>query len=86
MTRDFLIHQMVPFGILMEYILIEKVLISMVDITMIIMNIYQEKDGMKKIIVIKMNLMMNLQVIMILMTKMMDLAMLIWIKFMMRKN
>ena len=87
MIRVFLIHRTVLFGILMGFILTEMDLINMEDIMTIIMNIFQEKDGMKKIIAIKMNLKMNLRVIMILMKKKtMDLEKLIWRKFRMKKN
>ena len=52
--QGFLIPQMVLFRILMEFILIEKDLISLEDIMTTIMNINQEKDGMKPRIVILM--------------------------------
>ena len=75
MMKAFLTLLMAPSGTLMEYILTEKDLINTADIMMIMMNMYQEKVGMKKIIVIKMKYMrMNLQVIMSQMKKkMMDL-------------
>jgi len=47
--------QMVLSGTQMESILIEKDMTNMVDIMMIMMNMSQEKVGMKKIIVIKKN-------------------------------
>ena len=55
MMKVFLQYQMDLFGIQMVYILIEKDMINMVVIMMIMMNMSLEKDGMKKIIVIKMN-------------------------------
>ena len=68
------INEIVRFsGIQMVSILTVMVLISTEDIMMITMNTFQEKDGMKNIIAIRMNSMMNLLVIMIQMKKMMDL-------------
>ena len=55
MTKVFFLPQMAHFGTQMEYILIEKGMINMVDIMMTMMNMYQEKDGTKKIIATKMN-------------------------------
>jgi len=68
MIKVFLILQMVHFGILMVYILIKKDMINMVDIMMKIKNMYQVKDGMRRIIVIRMNIkiiimMMNIKIL-----------------------
>ena len=66
--KDFLIPQMDHFGIQMESTLIRKGMISMEDIMMIIMNIFQENIGMKNVIVMKMKffmeIIMNMLVIM----------------------
>ena len=55
MMKDFLLLQMALFGIQMEYILTERDMTSMAGTMMIMVNMSQEKVGMKKIIVIKMN-------------------------------
>ena len=53
--EGFFLPQMAHFGTQMEYILIEKGMINMVDILMTMMNMSQEKVGTKKIIATKMN-------------------------------
>ena len=55
MMKASLLPQMVPFGTQMEYILTERDMINMEDIMMTMMNMFQEKVGMKKIIAIKKN-------------------------------
>jgi len=55
MMKAFLQLQMVHFGTLTEFILIEKDMINMAGIMMIMMNMFLVKVGMKKIIAIKMN-------------------------------